>query len=469
MTIKKRLIISNIFMILIPVMICLVVGGISLIIGYNLIKTNGTGFDVENFYDSKGFVTHQIEEALASNHKQDELNRITGVLDKSQVRLVIYEDDNQIYSFGDEKSIDIRLMEYKNDEEAFLILDSRQMYRYQYDLDGITFDIILFCNTQKVSYGLFKEFIIIIFIILVAFVLLSVSLTDYFLSKFVFKKIEEPLDLLLDATHEVSSGNYNVSLQYKDDNEFKIIIDEFNIMVQQIKRASDIEREEEEKKKMLILGLGHDIKSPLTSIKGYVEGLIDGVANTKIKHDHYLNVILKKCDEISNLVNKMLSLKKIELDSNIEYESILDLTNTFINENLENYSNHNLNIKVENNLDFRLKIKKDDYFRILSNILDNSVKYASKDFIKTLIKIDGPKKMIRIEDDGVGVLKDELPHLFEEFYRTDKSRNHPEKGNGLGLSIVRDIVKNYNGVLNAYIATNGGLGIEIRFGDDTNG
>ena len=467
MTIKKRLIISNIFMIVIPVAICIIVAGIALGIGYNLI-INGKkmGFDVQNFYDSKEVITHQIDEALYTKNKTEALDNITKLIDGSQVRLVILNDENEFYAFGNNFEIDTKLMEYKSDNEVFLILQHRQMYRYQFKESDNTYDIMLFCNTQPISYHAIKEFIIVLFIILVVFVLLSVSLTNYFLSKFVFKKIEEPLDLLLNATQELSCGNYEINVVYKEENEFKIIIDEFNLMVIKMKEALELERKEENKKRMLILALGHDIKSPLTSIKGYVEGLIDGVASSNIKRNQYLQVILKKCDEIANLVNNMLSLKNYDNDTK-NYFSLKELTNNFINDNKASYEANNLKIKFTGKSDLKIKIKPEDYYRILSNILDNSVKYASKEEIVEVITLDGANKKLIIEDNGIGVDDDCLPYLFDVFYRTDSARSHPENGSGLGLFIVRDIINAYSATIKAYNTKSHGLGFEIVFGGDT--
>lgn len=143
------------------------------------------------------------------------------------------------------------------------------------------------------------------------------------LSRSVFRKIERPLDKLLAGAREVASGNLDYRIEYNENGEFKPAIDEFNTMTEKLKNSVEMLKDEEASRQMLIVGITHDIKSPLTSVIGYVEGLCDGVADTQEKQLRYLKVMRKKCDEINALVTKMIVLTKSEYELSSGHERVL--------------------------------------------------------------------------------------------------------------------------------------------------
>lgn len=466
MTIKKRINISNIFMIIIPVTICLFVGLFILTIGYFFIKNNqGIGFDIENFYSSKEVIISQIEESLNESNPINKLNFMNNMLDSKQMRIKIDKDHASYYEFGNQSKDDNYLISLTNNSEIFSIVNNRQVYHYIYTNDSSTYDIFLFCNVKKASYHTIKEFLIILFAILLFSIVISVFFTNYFLTKFVYKKVEQPLNLLLNGAKEIANGNYTYYIHYDEENEFKEIIDQFNFMATSLNSASIKEKEHLKNKQMLIAGISHDIKSPLTSIKGYVEGILDGVANTPLKIDKYLNIIKRKCLEIDNLIKQMINISKNEYLSDIEENSIITLSKNFINENKEFYNQQKLIIKENFIDDFHLKLSYVDYCRLISNIIDNSLKYnLDKEVVVSITtKIKQNKCYLIIEDNGIGVKKENIPYLFEPFYRGDLSRTNPENGSGLGLAIVKKIVDSLNGNIYANNVNPHGLMITIEF------
>lgn len=466
MTIKKRINISNIFMIIIPVTICLFVGIFILSIGYFFIKNNqGIGFDIENFYSSKEAIISQIEESLNESNPINKLNFMTNVLDSKQMRIKIDKNNASYYEFGNQNKEDNYLIALTNNSEIFSIVNNRQVYHYIYTNDSSTFDIFLFCNVKKVSYHSIKEYLIISFVILLSSIIISVFFTNYFLTKFVYKKVEQPLNLLLNGAKEIANGNYTHYIHYDEENEFKEIIDKFNFMAFSLNNASIKEKEHLKNKQMLIAGISHDIKSPLTSINGYVEGILDGVANTPLKINKYLNTIKRKCLEIDNLIKQMIDISKNEYLIDIKSHSIINLSKDFINENKEFYNQQGLIIKENFIDDFYLNLSYIDYSRLLSNIIDNSLKYnLGKEIIVSITtEVKQNKCYLIIDDNGIGVNTENILYLFEPFYRGDLSRTKTENGNGLGLAIVKKIVDSLNGNVYATNANPHGLMITIEF------
>ena len=155
---------------------------------------------------------------------------------------------------------------------------------------------------------------VIIFLIFILTVILSVYFTNRFLTNFVFKKIEQPLELLEEGVAQIRDGNLNHRINYNDDTEFLPVCDAFNEMAVRLKESVEQTMKNEQSRKELLAGISHDIRSPLTSIQAYVEGLIDGIADTPEKRKKYLLTIKQKSESISNMVSQIFTFSKMELD-----------------------------------------------------------------------------------------------------------------------------------------------------------
>ncbi len=246
---------------------------------------------------------------------------------------------------------------------------------------------------------------------------------------------------MAEGVRQIRDGNLTHRIDYDGQDEFEPVCEDFNEMAQRLRASVERTQKEEESRKELLASISHDIRSPLTSIRAYVEGLLDGVADTKEKQGTYLSTIQKKTMEIDQMVRKLFLFSKMELG---EYPYAPERQNAvaeiadFVAASREEYGQRGLEITLGLMPDQAWIEADPTYFRsILTNLLDNSAKYKDKERGKVCIsgQISGRELRLYVDDDGPGVPEEALPKLFDVFYRNDPSRKNPNQGSGLGLAI----------------------------------
>lgn len=311
------------------------------------------------------------------------------------------------------------------------------------------------------------QIILICFLVMIG-VISAIYFTNRLLTKFVFAKVEQPLTVLSDGVHQLRDGNLDHRISYYSDDEFRPICEDFNEMAGRLKGSVEEVLKNERNRKELLAGISHDLRSPLTSVKAYVEGLLDGVAVTPEAQREYLLTIKQKTDDINSMVSQLFLYSKIDMGNYPTAPERLDPGTEladYIAACRDEYRAQGLLIETAA-LPTRSCIYADpvQLRRIFANILDNSVKYKEKAFATAFISGTADDGIIRIvfEDDGPGVAAAALPKLFEAFYRTDPSRYNPQKGSGLGLAITAKALERMNGKIYAQAGTAGGLRIVIE-------
>ena len=218
-----------------------------------------------------------------------------------------------------------------------------------------------------------------------------------------------------------------------------------------LKSIEDRKRQEDHQKE-LVASISHDLRTPLTTIKAYIEGLIDGVADSPAKRTRYLQVLKKNADELNNMIEELFLFSKISLGEKaipLEPINLKEMLEFFVSEN--NYAwkkaGATVTLKAQDNIVIMGSYMLLD--RILSNIIGNSIKYKPEYEIDCYIKLIGKNKIaiLSIADNGSGVPEESLERLTEPFYRTDKARSRTEDGTGLGLSIAVRAVEMMKGAL----------------------
>ncbi len=469
MNIKKRLALSNLLMLFVPVGVTLLTGLLFLVVLFSVFNSKGFLFREEHFYDNKDEIVSFIDESLKSASPQDRLSELVASSGSAKLRILIAVNRSLLYDMGTECAADEALLALTAGKEGGIFVSDadRQLYRKEWETNDSLYEISVFCNYTEWSEEVLIISLAVMMIGLVGIAVVSILIANRFLSRSVFRKIERPLDKLLAGAREVSSGNLDYTIKYEEDDEFKPAIDEFNTMTKKLRQSVEMLRDEENSRQMLIVGITHDIKSPLTSVIGYVEGLCDGVADTKEKQARYLQGIRRKCGEINALVTKMIVLTKSEYELANENGRIFpdEEIRNFLAANGEEYLSEGLRIVYSGGKTPALKISPEDFTRLLRNIADNSLRYKKSEEGSLTIRlshVDG-RTELSFADDGIGVPSEALPHLFEAFYRADKARTFTASGNGLGLAIVRKIVTAAGGEVNAYNNEQGGLTVFAVF------
>lgn len=277
-------------------------------------------------------------------------------------------------------------------------------------------------------------------------------LTALFLTFWIYTGINIPLNKLRKATHNIAEGNLDFTIEASGDDEFSDLCRDFEEMRVRLKESTAEKMEYDRESKELISNISHDLKTPVTAIKGYAEGIMDGVADTPEKMDRYIRTIYNKANDMDRLINELTFYSKIDTNR-IPYtynkinvvgyfedcaeEVGLDLESKNIEFSYANYVAQDVEIIADAE---QLK-------RVIDNIVGNSVKYMdkSKGQINIRVKDVGDFIQVEIEDNGKGIGARELPYIFDRFYRTDASRNSAMGGSGIGLSIVRKIIEDHGG------------------------
>ena len=306
------------------------------------------------------------------------------------------------------------------------------------------------------SFIIFGSFVVIMF------------LTSRLLARYIFKRINQPLELLSDGARQLGCGNLDHEIAYGESDEFKPVCEAFNDMAARLKSFTIETRKNEQNRKELLAGISHDLRSPLTSIKAFVEGLLDDVADTPEKRAEYLQIIRQKTDEINNMVSQLFLYSKMDMGNFPTHPETLDIGTEiadFVSASREEYVTNGLDVAIENALVSRMVYADPEQLRsVFANILGNSAKYRVKDTasVKIFCASAGGAVRIAFEDDGPGVPDDALPKLFDVFYRADPSRNNPRQGSGLGLAIAAKALERMGGRIAAENAGDGGLRIIIE-------
>jgi signal transduction histidine kinase len=307
----------------------------------------------------------------------------------------------------------------------------------------------------------------ILFVIAIA----AVLITNGLLAIISAKGILEPLKKLRTATHEIRDGNLDFDIGYKSKNEIGQVCSDFDEMRLRLKRSVEAQQRYEENRVEMIAGISHDLGTPLTSIKGYTSGLIDGIADTPEKRTHYLRIIYNTANDMDKLVNELSMSSKLDLNKIPFYFEKLEISAFFedCREELSTTLARNKITVIFKNLCPKSKFVSVDvtqFRRAIMNIIDNCIKYKRTDgicgeVILSLSPEDDTMIKIIIADNGIGVPEDELEKIFYRFYRSDKARTNVSSGSGLGLAITRQIIERHNGKIWAQLNEGSGLSINI--------
>ena len=223
-------------------------------------------------------------------------------------------------------------------------------------------------------------------------------------------------------------------------------------MRKRLKESAEENMAYDRENKELISNISHDLKTPITAVKGYVEGIMDGVANTPEKMDRYIKTIYNKANEMDRLINELTFYSKIDTNR-IPYTFSKINVASYFNDCKEeialDLADKNIDLAYFNYVDEDVMIIADaeQLKRVINNIIGNSVKYIDKPkgYINIRIKDAGDFIQVEIEDNGKGIAVKDLPLIFDRFYRADSSRNSALGGSGIGLSIVRKIIEDHGG------------------------
>lgn len=287
----------------------------------------------------------------------------------------------------------------------------------------------------------------------IIFVVVTVLVfTSLLVGTWIYRSIASPLVKLKNATKNIKEGNLDFELEVEGDDEFAELCQDFEEMRKRLKANAEEKIVLDKENKELISNISHDLKTPITAVKGYVEGIMDGVADTPEKMDRYIRTIYNKTNEMDHLINELTFYSKIDTNR-IPYTfskiRVTDYFNDCAEELQLELEVKGVDLVYANYVDDSVLVIADgeQIRRVIHNIVTNSTKYMNKEhgIIQLRVKDVGDFIQVEIEDNGKGIAAKDLPNIFDRFYRTDFSRNSSKGGSGIGLSIVKKIMEDHGG------------------------
>jgi len=292
----------------------------------------------------------------------------------------------------------------------------------------------------------------------------TLVIVNRFLARGVLKKIEGSLQEISAGLRQLREGNLRVRLTEQGEDEFSALRADFNATAAQLETLVAQEKQSEQNRRELLAGISHDLRSPLTAIRAYAEGLLDGVARDEDSRRQYLTIIRDKARDLQGLVNKLFLFSRMDLGENEDHPEPVALREelSLLLEVLEpEYAEKGLSLTFSAGGEGRVLADPDTLHRIVANIAENSWKYGAATLAIGL-REENAFVSLTFEDDGPGVPQEALPHIFDAFYRADKARNEKVSGSGLGLAIVSRAVRNMKGRIIARNGSGRGLLLEIQ-------
>lgn len=318
-------------------------------------------------------------------------------------------------------------------------------------------------QVESILHG-FKALLAVYLVAMALLVLLTVAATNVYLTRRLFRHISEPLEVLTAGVARIRDGDLETPIAYGGRDEFRPACDAVDEMAARLRASLEQQQRQQQQKQELIAGMSHDLKSPLTSIRAYTEALLDGVAQDEESRTRYLQTIRAKEGQIETLANRLFAFARLDVSgypAQLEPVTLLPL----LRELTDAWDAEELAISLDVPPALCVTADRELLGRITANLLTNSRKYGGRETVHVRIAARADAEngcaALSFTDDGVGVPPEQLPRLFDAFYRADAARSAPGDGSGLGLAVVKKAAETMHGAALAEAAPGGGLRITV--------
>lgn len=469
-TIEHRLLVSNVLMIVVPVAIAALVALGCLGVIYNTMHAgSGVGLgDEGDFYWTGQAATELVERSLDDGVDDASLDALASALGKAGLSLAVWRDGALVYRSSGVDSAELSLASAAQSVGSLpaVVRTSGEAAYVGTTDDGTSgYQVAVFGSIGEVTGGALKSAAIVSGAVILAAVVAAVILTNRFCKRYVYDHIIGPLAQLGAGVQRISAGDLSYRVGYQGDDEFMPIARSFDQMAQGLQDAADREERERRNRQELIVCISHDLRSPLTSMRGYAEGLRDGIASTPERRERYASRIVAKTEEMGRLVSQLFLFSKLDLDELPHDDRPVDLdafAQDVVGERQDDLARQGITLALGTLEPATALCDPTLLERAVTNVLDNAVRYAPGCTLTVSVVSDDEVPTLCLADDGPGVPDETLPHLFELFYRTDPARGTKGGSSGLGLAIVQRAVVVMGGSAVARKTEGGGLTILLR-------
>lgn len=467
MSIRKRLFLSNFAMIVMPIIIILLI-----IFLFNIVINGGfKGNHFKQRWQSTEAPTSEVFNDLkkAASLEQEKLSDgdyMSTLTNNQDFNIAIRKGESFIYTTDHLKNIsneDLPSFGNEGYDPAGARFGQEHYSIRQHDFyfnDGTEGSIFLLDHAASfVKFA--RTFFPIIFISLIVVLILTNVLLSYFMSRGILLPVKQ----LSDASEKVSKGNLDFSVQSKSKDELGQLVQSFDTMRAQLKESLALRDKYENNRRELIANISHDLKTPVTSILGYVEGIQDGVANSVAKQERYLETIHTKATYMNRLIEELSLYSNLDVKKLPFYFESVNI-HAFVQDYLDEIASELAEKKIQLKLDTkdfqkRVILDRDKLIRVMENLIFNSVKYMDKSTGRITVLLTDQEQVVKVTimDNGPGVSEEEVSTIFNRFYRTDPSRS--TQGSGLGLAIASQIIEAHGGSIWAENLPDKGLAIHF--------
>ena len=479
MSLRRQVIIVFTSAILLPI---LIVGGVfHTLLRYQVREIKETyGFESTSelftgvTVEMVGRMTKNVEEKIknvlrvAPDRLSDEdfLRLLNEELQERNSYILVRRDEQVIFNGAPDVQLQIDpLPGFGSSDQYTYLPDSRQMMR-QIDFkfsDKTRGSVFILTRVEKMLPEMRSMLLELALALVLVIVLMLVAI-----SAWTYRVILKPVRMLRDATQKIRDGDLDFKIEVRELDELGQLCQDFDEMRQRLKESAESKVQFDAENRELIRNISHDLKTPITAVKGYAEAIRDGVADTPEKMDRYIQTICNKANDMERLIDELAYYSKIDTNR-IPYE----YTRLNVEEYFEDCAAElqvdleadGIRFEFENRVDSRVEIIADpeQLKKVINNIVSNSVKYMDKEekIIHMQVQESGDFIHVAIEDNGRGIAQKDLPLIFERFYRADAARTSSAGGSGIGLSIVKKIIEDHGGRI--WAASREGVGTTLHF------
>ncbi|SEO06269.1 cell wall metabolism sensor histidine kinase WalK [Paenibacillus sp. OV219] len=480
MSIRLKLLVSYAAMLFIPLVLIMVITSLLLVsLRGELSSVQGAYESTENMFDHE-VVEHVAKEMKRSIERDPELmkdskylDELTTELRKNDAGMIIRMDDSIVYDsaiIGQTPELMTSLPTYKGPNTV-----TRDHVRRLGNMDYqfIQFDF-LSIDKKKSTVFIITEINPVVYFIHQYFGAMFVGLliiligTHVILTTYMSKNIIKPLQALRKAAREIKEGRLDFQLDVARKDEIGQLGTAFEEMRSRLQKSLEVQQQYEANRKELLASISHDLRTPLTAIRGYVDGIMEGVADTPEKNHKYMRTIAMKADQLDHLINELFLYSKLDLNRQpfqFEEVALMPFLQDWSEELQFELEKKGIALQIDIQLpyDVIVTMDRDHFRRVLNNIIQNSERYMDK--AEPVIRIGAYQHpdaaVIEIMDNGTGIEPISLQHIFERFYRVDQSRNVNTGGSGLGLAIAKQIMEGHGGAIAAISKLTEGTTIQL--------
>ncbi len=414
---------------------------------------------IQAYADDMAIIYTDLEEELAREPYFLEEKENVEELNKQATEIagyVLIRKNNEIYYAGNESAAQLifdRLPEIGDKvsvEKSGYYFSDLQKYVRQKDFlfsDGEVGSVFIIAKID----GLISKNLLIDMALSIILILL---VTSMFLTKWIHSSVFTPIRELNLAMSNIAEGNLDYIIETKTKGEIGCLYKNYDDMRVRLKSSTEEKIDNDTQNRELISNISHDLKTPITAIKGYMEGIMDGVADTPEKIDKYIRTVYNKANDMDRLIDELTLYSGINANRipyNFHRLRVKDYFNDCVEELGLDLEQRKIILNYINLVEPETTIIADpeQLKRVINNIVGNSIKYLDKEQGIIEIRVLSVEDSIRIEieDNGKGIPTKDLSNIFERFYRTDASRNSSKGGSGIGLSIVKKIIEDHGGYI----------------------